>query len=130
MTSRLVLGTANYGRLSQVEVDKLLGTALECGIDKLDTAHRYEDSEKKIGVSLRLNQGFKINTKACPYGPEFFTPTGIRCSIEESLRRLGIESTGTFFAHSIPSKFLTDENIETMILLKKEGKIEKWIFWR
>lgn len=46
MTSRLVLGTANYGRLSQAEVDKLLGTALEMGIDKLDTAHRCEDSEK------------------------------------------------------------------------------------
>ena len=125
MTSRLVLGTANYGRLSQAEVDKLLGTALELGIDKLDTAHRYEDSEKKIGVSLRLNQGFTINTKACPYGPEFFTPTGIRFSIEESLRRLGVESIGTLFTHSIPPKFLTNENIETMFLLKKEGKIER-----
>ena len=125
MTSRLVLGTANYGRLSQAEVDKLLGTALELGIDKLDTAHRYDDSEKKIGVSLRLNQGFTINTKACPYGPEFFTPTGIRFSIEESLRRLGVESIGTLFTHSIPPKFLTNENIETMFLLKKEGKIER-----
>jgi aryl-alcohol dehydrogenase-like predicted oxidoreductase len=125
MTSRLVLGTANYGRLSQTEVDKLLGTALELGIDKLDTAHRYEDSEKKIGISLKLNQGFTINTKACPYGPELFTPTGIRFSVEESLRRLGIERIGTLFTHSIPPKFLTDENIETLILLKKEGKIER-----
>ena len=47
MTSRLVLGAANYGRLTQAEVDKLLGTALELGINKIDTAHRYEDSEKK-----------------------------------------------------------------------------------
>ena len=77
MTSRLVLGAANYGRLTQAEVDKLLGTALELGINKIDTAHRYEDSEKKIGIALKVNKGFSVNTKACPYGPELFTPTGI-----------------------------------------------------
>lgn len=125
MTSRLVLGTANYGKLPQAEVDALLGTALELGINKIDTAHRYEDSEKKIGVFLRRNNSFLINTKACPYGPELFTPAGIRLSVEESLRRLGRESLGTLFAHSIPANYLNSENIETMILLKKEGKIER-----
>ena len=125
MTSRLVLGSANYGKLTQTEVDALLRTALELGISKIDTAHRYEDSEKKIGISLRGNNDFSINTKACPYGPEFFTPAGIRLSVEESLRRLGRESLGTLFAHSIPASYLNSENIETMILLKQEGKIER-----
>ena len=125
MTSRLVLGAANYGRLTQAEVDKLLSTALELGIKKIDTAHRYEDSEKKIGIALKVNQGFTVNTKACPYGPELFTPAGIRSSVEESLKRLRIENLGTLFAHSIPAKFLTEENVETMVLLKKEGKIER-----
>lgn len=125
MASRLVLGSARYGMLSQFEVDRLLGTAQELGINKIDTAHRYEDSEKKIGISLRINKNFSVNTKACPYGPEFFTPSGIKLSVEESLRRLGIESLGTLFTHSIPANYLTIENIETMILLKKEGKIER-----
>ena len=125
MTSRLVLGAANYGRLTQAEVDILLGTALELGINKIDTAHRYEDSEKKIGIALKVNKGFSVNTKACPYGPELFTPTGIRSSVEESLKRLGIENLGTLFAHSIPAKYLTSENIQTMMLLKREGKIER-----
>lgn len=125
MTSRLVLGSANYGKLTQKEVDKLLGTALELGINKIDTAHRYEDSEKRIGVSLRGENFFSINTKACPYGPEFFTPAGIKSSVEESLRRLGRESLGTLFAHSIPATHLTYENIEALNLLKKEGKIER-----
>ena len=125
MTSRLVLGTANYGRLAQVEVDRLLGTALELGLDKIDTAHRYEDSEKKIGVFLKTHNNFSINTKACPQGPENFTPTGIRLSVEESLRRLRIESLGTLFVHSLPARYLTSENIEAMMQLKREGKIKR-----
>lgn len=125
MTSRLVLGTANYGRLAQVEVDRLLGTALELGLDKIDTAHRYENSEKKIGVFLKTHDNFSINTKACPQGPENFTPTGIRLSVEESLRRLKIERLGTLFVHSLPVRYLTSETIETMMSLKKEGKIKR-----
>lgn len=125
MTSRLVLGSANYGKLTQKEVDKLLGTALDLGINKIDTAHRYEDSEKRIGASLRGANVFTINTKACPYGPELFTPDGIKSSVEESLRRLGRESLGTLFAHSIPATHLTYENIEAMNLLKKDGKVER-----
>jgi aryl-alcohol dehydrogenase-like predicted oxidoreductase len=120
-----VLGSANYGRLTQTEVDALLRTALELGINKIDTAHRYEDSGKKDWYFSEGNNGFSINTKACPYGPEFFTPAGIRLSVEESLRRLGRESLGTLFAHSIPAGHFNSENIETMILLKQEGKIER-----
>lgn len=125
MTSRLVLGTANYGRLTQAKVDRLLGTALELGLNKIDTAHRYEDSEKKLGVFLKTHNNFSINTKACPQGPENFTPAGIRLSVEESLSRLRVESLGTLFVHSLPSRYLTSENIETMMSLKKEGKIRR-----
>lgn len=51
--SRLVLGGAAYGRLSQKEVNRLLETALECGIDRIDTAHGYEGSEERIGFFLK-----------------------------------------------------------------------------
>lgn len=49
MSSRLVLGAATYGRMSQNEVNALLGAALESGITKVDTAHGYEGSETRIG---------------------------------------------------------------------------------
>jgi aryl-alcohol dehydrogenase-like predicted oxidoreductase len=55
VTSRLVLGSANYGRLTQTEVDTLLRTALELGISKIDTAHRYEDSENSFKSKEQLD---------------------------------------------------------------------------
>ena len=125
MTSRLVLGAANYGKLTQSEVDRLLGTAYEQGINRIDTAHGYENSESRIGVFLKTNKEFEVNTKVGLPDPTVFTPSGIRLSIEESLKRLGLESLGTLFVHSLPAKYLTEENIGAMASLKTEGKIKR-----
>ena len=125
MTSRLVLGGANYGKLTQIEVNKLLGIAFEAGIRRIDTAHGYEGSEERIGVFLQTNKDYEVNTKVGLPDPAVFMPSGIRLSIEESLKRLGIESLGTLFVHSLPAKYLTEENIDAMISLKTEGKIQR-----
>lgn len=125
MASRLVLGAANYGKISQMEVNSLLGTALELGITRIDTAYGYENSEVRIGAYLKTNKEFEVNTKVGLPDPKVFTPTGIRLSIEESLRRLGLESLGTLFVHSLPANLLTDENIEAMQSLRSEGKIKR-----
>ena len=125
MTSRLVLGAANYGKLTQIEVDRLLGTAYELGINRIDTAYGYENSEVRIGAFLKNNKEFEVNTKVGLPDPTVFTPSGIRFSIEESLRRLGLESLGTLFIHSLPAKYFTDENIAAMTSLKAEGKIKR-----
>lgn len=125
MTSRFVLGAANYGKLTQVEVNKLLGTAFELGMNRIDTAHGYEGSEERIGFFLKTNKDYQVNTKVGLPDPVVFTPSGIKLSIEDSLKRLDIESLGTLFVHSLPAKHLTEENIAAMISLKTEGKIKR-----
>lgn len=125
MTSRLVLGAANYGRLTQIEVERLLGTAHELGINRIDTAYGYENSEVRIGAFLKSQKVFEVNTKVGLPDPSVFTPSGIRLSIEESLRRLGLESLGTLFVHSLPAKYFTEENIAALASLKAEGKVKR-----
>ena len=125
MTSRLVLGAAAFGKLTQYEVNTLIGTAQECGITRIDTAHGYEKSEEKIGIFLKKNNTFQINTKVGLPDPSVFTPKGIKISVENSLRRLGIERIGTLFVHSLEAEYLTDENITAMMTIKKQGKIQR-----
>lgn len=123
--SRLVLGGANYGRLSQKEVGMLLNTAMECGIDRIDTANGYEGSEERIGFFLKGRMNFVVNSKVGRPDFSCFTPQGIRTSVESSLSRLGVDMLGTLFVHSLDAKYLTKANIETMLLLKQEGKIRR-----
>lgn len=123
MTSRLVLGAATFGKLTQSEVNNLIGTAQECGITRIDTAYGYERSEEMIGQFLKSNANLQINTKVGLPNRTAFTPNGIRLSVEESLRRLGVEKIATLFVHSLEAEYLTDENITAMVTLKEQGKV-------
>ena len=69
--SKLVLGSANFGlnyglsnkggRINHAELDKILTQANSMGINIIDTAQAYGDSEARIGS---LNKGrFEIVTK-------------------------------------------------------------------
>ena len=125
MKSRLVLGAAAYGKLTQARVNILLETAQECGITRIDTAHGYEGSEERIGIFLKTNDNFQINTKVGRPDRSVFTPYGIRVSVENSLQRLGVERIETLFVHSLEAKYLTEENIAAMVSLKQQGKINR-----
>jgi aryl-alcohol dehydrogenase-like predicted oxidoreductase len=121
--SRLVLGGALLGKFPQSDVDQLLHAAHECGIDKIETASGYIDSEKRIGKFLKGQSIFSINSKVGWPDLSMFTPSGIRVSVENSLRDLGIEQIGTLFIHSLDKMYLTDENVSALVRLKAEGKI-------
>jgi aryl-alcohol dehydrogenase-like predicted oxidoreductase len=121
----LVLGGASLGKMTQVETNLLLLTASECGIRRIDTAPGYGESEKRIGSFLKGRRTFVINTKVGLPDPSVFTPEGIRRSVENSLKDLGIEQVGTLFIHSLDQSYLRDENIDSLIRLKMEGKIAR-----
>ena len=123
--SRLVLGGASFGKLSQLEVDRILNFAHDRGITKIDTARGYPNSEKRIGSYLKMHNAFRVNTKVGLPDPSLFTPKGIRDSLEISLRNLNTERVGTLFIHSLPKSFFTDKNIGEMVKLKQDGKVER-----
>ncbi len=104
--SPIGLGTVKLGRNQQVKyphsfeipddaaVKKLLHTALELGINVIDTAPAYGSSEERLGQLLPGNRAdWHIVTKV---GEEFidgqslfnFSPSHIQKSIERSLQRL------------------------------------------
>jgi aryl-alcohol dehydrogenase-like predicted oxidoreductase len=123
MSSKIVLGAAEYGTLTNREIDCLLSTAIENNIQILDTAHGYSGSEEKIGYFANRDK-LLINTKIGWPDPTIFTPKGIRRSLDESLSRLQLERINTFFIHSLSENYLTHDNILTLVNLKVEGKIQ------
>lgn len=102
----LALGTAqfglsygisnNAGKVSQSEVGEILARARESGIDTIDTAFAYGDSETSLGETGV--DGFKVVTKL---------PADIDCDIDiwtvqhinSSLRRLGVDAVYGLLLH-------------------------------
>lgn len=135
-TSRLVYGTSGlggvWGKVNPEEsVDALL-YAFENGISVLDTAPSYANSELYVGKALKQWKGEKpfVSTKVGRLkGADAFevrldySKDGMRRSIENSLKILGLENVDLLFLHEpqlVPAEQI-EEAIQTLLDFKSEG---------
>jgi len=133
---RLALGTAQFGlpygianqagQVSRKDVSSMLQLAASNGIDTLDTAIAYGESEAALG--LAGTQGFKVVTKL-PALPEDAPNviTWVMEQVEASLTRLGASAVYGLLLHR-PEQLLGSngkELYEALCALKECGKVQK-----
>ena len=102
------LGCGGHSRLglshggSEAEAIAVIHRALDLGINLIDTARVYR-TEEVVGRALAGRRDDVIlSTKAMPdVNGEFLTATGLRESVEKSLRRLRTDRIDLFFVHGI-----------------------------
>ena len=137
------LGTTKLGRNTDVKyperfalpsddaVAKLLDSALRLGINLIDTAPAYGESERRLGAFVAANRERLIITTKC--GEQYkdgrstydFSAAGIAASVEESLRRLKTDYLDAALLHSDGEdvKILTGTGaLEALAKLKQSGK--------
>src|SRR5216684_8603347 len=88
--SALGFGGANIGftNISDKTLDRMFGAALELGVNLIDTAAMYGDSEEKIGRALRgRRQQYLICTKCGRCLPPRRSPNGFFMRLQRKLRR-------------------------------------------
>jgi aryl-alcohol dehydrogenase-like predicted oxidoreductase len=123
--SRIVIGGAHFRSANQKFVDQLLDCAHDLGISTIDTAPSYGNSEILIGDYVGRKGNFRINTKVGMPDPSRFNPLGIIEQVKESSKRLGSAEIDTLFIHSLDRALITDENISSLLRLKKLGYVRK-----
>lgn len=93
-----------YERASHRTVGRLLGSALEAGLNVIDTAECYEDSEALIGraVASRRSECYLFTKCGHPrgWGRGDWRPAALLDSIERSLRRLRTDRLDLIQLHS------------------------------
>jgi aryl-alcohol dehydrogenase-like predicted oxidoreductase len=116
-----------YSAATPENVDKLLGSALDAGLNVIDTAECYEISEELIGktVSHRRND-YYLFTK-CGHAAGFelsdWDPKLLERSIDRSLERLNTEYVDVIHLHSCSEEILRrGEVIEVLKRAKEQGK--------
>lgn len=141
------LGTVKFGRNQGVkypaafnlpsdkELKSLLSTAVELGINLLDTAPAYGTSEERLGKSLAgKRHDWVLTTKV---GEEFiqgvshydFTAKSVTLSVERSLQRLQTDYLDIVLVHSNgeDQRIIEQDNIfDTLAVLKRAGKIRAY----
>ncbi|MEM9935182.1 MAG: aldo/keto reductase [Bacteroidota bacterium] len=134
--SEISLGTWQVGGKWGSEFDhqlaeSILHTAIDAGVNFIDTADVYSAglSEEAVGavVKARSEEIFiasKAGRQLNPHTSEAYTPAAISRFVEDSLKRMGLETLDLIQLHCPPTEVYEREEIfEGLRNLKKEGKI-------
>ncbi|HIE50591.1 MAG TPA: aldo/keto reductase [Armatimonadetes bacterium] len=118
-------GAIKLPGISAEEASAALNRALDLGINFVDTARNYRDSEEKIGRALSgRREEFYLATKTGKRDAE-----GVRADLETSLRELRTEVIDLYQLHSVSSpgeweKVMAPGGaLEAVVKAKEEGKI-------
>jgi aryl-alcohol dehydrogenase-like predicted oxidoreductase len=96
-SSRVIFGAAALGSMRQERADQVLATLLEFGVNHIDTAAAYGDSELRIAPWMAEHrERFFLATKT---GGR--TGDSARADLEHSLTRLGVDSVDLIQLHNL-----------------------------
>lgn len=133
MAAKLGIGTVQFGldygisnktgKTSRQEAKTILELAAELGIDMLDTAAAYGDSECVLGEALTSSHDFSIVTKV----PAASTPDALEQHFMSSLERLKQPFLYGLLMHN-PDDLLGQDGpqlMDRMLTLKAKGLVKK-----
>jgi aryl-alcohol dehydrogenase-like predicted oxidoreductase len=136
--SRLWSDGAPRGRdIGEAEAETILNTALDAGINYIDTSIDYGLSEERIGryiahrrdaYYLASKCGCLVGASPAPRGernPHLFTRENIVAVVEQSLARMKTDHLDVVQFHSSPSRQTLDDNgaLDALLELRDADKI-------
>ena len=124
-STRTLFGAAAFGRVTQEEADRTMELLLQYGINHIDTAASYGDSELRLGPWMeRMRDRFFLATKT---GER--TYQGARDQIRRSLERLRVDHVDLIQLHNLaqPEEWETamgpDGALKAAIEAREEGLV-------
>jgi aryl-alcohol dehydrogenase-like predicted oxidoreductase len=136
LVSEIGLGTwqlgGDFGPIEDSDASTILANAGRLGVNFWDTSDVYGNglSEHRIGTFYGKPDGLVVATKvgrAAALYPDKYTKGGVRESLEESARRLCVDSIDLAQLHCVPREVLeAGEIFGWMDEIKAEGLIKNW----
>lgn len=139
VVSEMAIGTWGlsgdaYGKVDEADAEAVLRRAVEIGCDVIDTSDAYGAGrmERLAGKVAKDHANVVVVTKGgldrtTEPARKTFSAEFLRASVERSLKRIGKDAIQVYLLHNpAPETMWGGEAIDTMLALKKEGKIEHW----
>jgi aryl-alcohol dehydrogenase-like predicted oxidoreductase len=120
-----------YGGLSPKAVEKILNTALDQGLNVIDTAECYGDGEQQVGRAVGARRkDFVLLTKcghADGLGGRDWSPAMLERSIDRSLKRLRTDHVDVMQFHSCPASTLRDDRVVGVLTRARDSGKARFI---
>ncbi|MCG7600771.1 aldo/keto reductase [Halomonas sp. McH1-25] len=154
--SELCLGTMTFGGqgelwsqigdLQQADADKLIGRALDAGINFIDTADVYSEGHSEIMTGQAL-KNLRVPRDEVVVATKVFGPTGpgvnargltryhIMEGVKASLRRLQLDHIDLYQVHGFDPATPIEETVRALDLLVQHGHVRyvgvsNWAAWQ
>ncbi len=137
--SELALGTwglsgDGYGPVEESEQERVLERALEMGVSLIETADAYGGGrmERLVGRAIAGRGEVVVVTKggvdrSTAPARKRFDAAYLRASVERSRKRIGRDWIDVYLLHNPQASTMSSiEVVDTLLELKREGKIAHW----
>lgn len=120
---------SSFGNSDQADVDRIVARALDAGINLVDTADAYGDSEEMVGHAIkgRRDDVVLASKFARPIGDDPNHRGGSRrwimTAVENSLRRLGTDHLDLYQMHRPDPATDIEETLSALTDLVRSGKV-------
>jgi aryl-alcohol dehydrogenase-like predicted oxidoreductase len=125
VSSRVIFGAAALGGMSQSRADAVLSSLLDLGINHIDTAASYGQSELRLTSFLSSHRSeFFLATKT-----GYRTGAEARAELEQSLERMGVDSVDLIQLHNLvepdewEQAFRPDGAVAALAAARDEGLV-------
>ena len=140
--SALGLGGSEIGyqEVAQKNVDKILGTALDSGINVIDTAECYANGEQLFGNALGRRRAEVILMTKCGHAPlaaasdrasgytqPDWAPAMLAASIDRSLKNLKTDCVDVMQFHSCTAETLRDDRVIDVLTRARDAGKTRYI---
>ena len=152
IVSRLSLGTMTFtqgkgnqaiAKTGQADADAMVGRAIDSGINFFDTADVYAggESETMLGKAIGARRDeVVVATKAgwrtgAPLNRNGLSAAHLHWSIDQSLKRLGMDHVDVYIAHRNDANTPLEETLVALDAIVRSGKarylgVSNWPAWR
>ncbi len=130
MDATITLGDAEVARIG-LGTNRLRNTpenvefvreAVAAGIGYVDTAHTYTNGESEATIGAAAAGVPVIGTKG-GYAPGTGSPEQLRAQVDESLRRLRVDSIALYYLHRVDPETPLEESVGALAECREAGKI-------
>ncbi len=127
--TRLGYGAAHRRSMAEEHADRLLNAVVDSGVNFIDTANDYGNSEELIGkfVSHRRSEFYLATKCGCSPSGHVWTQENMFRGLEESLERLKTDYVDVMQMHNPTVEDCENGGlVDALIKMREEGKV-RWI---
>jgi aryl-alcohol dehydrogenase-like predicted oxidoreductase len=107
-----------WGRVSEKDVYEVIEKSVESGINIIDTAIGYDDSEILVGKAVK-----DVRDKVIIVSKGGADPQKIPQRVDMSLKRMGLEYLDLYLVHYPDAEIPIEDTIGSMVRIQDRGKV-------